>query len=145
LARNLLATAIVFGVGLLAGFRPSAGFLEWLGAAGMITLFILAFTWLFAAIGLAAGTPSAAGGYGFALLFLPYLSSAFVRTNTMPAWLQGIADHQPITPVIETIRGLLTGTPIGDHVWLAIGWSLLILIGSFLWGSWTFKRKAGRR
>jgi ABC-2 type transport system permease protein len=145
LARNLLATAIVLGVGLLVGFEPAAGFLEWLGAAGVITLFILTFTWLFAAIGLVAGTPAAASGYGFALLFLPYLSSAFVRTDTMPSWLQRVAENQPITPVIETIRGLLTGTPIGDQAWLAVGWCLLLLVAAITWGSWSFRRKAGRR
>jgi len=105
----------------------------------------LAFTWLYAAIGLVAGSPSAASGYGFALLFLPYLSSAFVPTNTMPVWLRGIANNQPITPVIESIRGLLTGTPIHNQMWLAIGWCLLLLIGSLLWSMWTFHRKSGRR
>ncbi|MBB6672481.1 ABC transporter permease [Cohnella nanjingensis] len=145
LCRNLLATGVVIGMALLVGFRPSAGFLAWLGALGVIALFILAFTWLYAAIGLVAGSPSAASAYGFALLFLPYLSSAFVPTSTMPSWLRGVAEHQPITPVIETIRGLLTGTPIQDQAWWAIGWCLLILIASYVWGSWTFNRKAGRR
>ncbi len=145
LARNLLATAIVIGVACLVGFRPTAGPAEWLAALGVIVLFILAFTWLFAAIGLVAGSPSAASGYGFALLFLPYLSSAFVQTETMPGWLQGVANHQPITPVIETIRGLLTGTPIGDQAWLAVGWCALLIVGSVVWCSISFKRKAGRR
>ena len=143
--RNLCATGVVIGVALLVGFRPTAGLVEWLQALGIITLFILAFTWLYAAIGLVAGSPSAASGYGFALLFLPYLSSAFVPTDTMPVWLRGIANNQPITPVIESIRGLLTGTPIHNQVWLAIGWSMLILLGSLLWSMWTFNRKSGRR
>jgi ABC-2 type transport system permease protein len=145
LVRNLVATAIVIGVALLVGFRTSAGIMEWLGAVGMITLFILAFTWLYAAVGLVAGSPSAASGYGFALLFLPYLSSAFVPTHTMPTWLRGVADNQPITPVIETIRRLLTGTPIQDVAWWAVGWCMLILLGSCFWASLVFDRKAGRR
>lgn len=145
LARNLFATGVVIGVALLVGFRPSAGVLEWLAALGVITLFILAFTWLFAAIGLIAGTPSAASGYGFILLFLPYLSSAFVPTDTMPGWLQGVANNQPITPVIETIRGLLTGTPIHHSAWWAIGWCSAILLLAFVWSLTTFRRKAGRR
>lgn len=145
LAQNLIATGIVIGVGLLVGFQPSANILEWLGAAGIITLFILAFTWLFAAIGLVSGSPSAAGGYGFALLFLPYLSSAFVQTDTMPTWLQWVAENQPITPVIETIRGLLTGTPIHEYAWWAVGWCVFILVGSYVWGFLVFSRKAGRR
>ncbi|SFE55870.1 ABC-2 type transport system permease protein [Paenibacillus catalpae] len=145
LARNLFATGVVFGVALLVGFRPNASFLEWVLAIAVITLFILTFTWLFAAIGLVAGSPAAASGYGFALLFLPYLSSAFVPTDTMPSWLQGVANHQPITPVIETIRGLLTGTPLNDSAWWAVGWCLLILAIAFLWSISSFRKKAGRR
>lgn len=145
LLRNLLATGVVIGVALLVGFRPSAGPLEWIGAIGVITLFILTITWLYAAIGLVAGSPSAAGGYGFALLFLPYLSSAFVSTDTMPNWLRGVADHQPITPVIETIRGLLIGSPSQNQAWLAVGWCVLILIAAVVWSIWAFKRRAGRR
>lgn len=145
LARNMLATFVVIAVALLVGFRPSAGLLDWILAIGLIALFIFAFTWLYAAIGLVAGSPAAAGSYGFALLFLPYLSSAFVPTETMPTWLQGVASNQPITPVIESIRGLLTGGSIQDHIGWAIGWCLFILVGSMVWGMWTFKRKAGRR
>ncbi|MBD2870353.1 ABC transporter permease [Paenibacillus arenilitoris] len=145
LARNLLATGIVIGVALLVGFRPAAGTLEWLGALGVIVLFILTFTWLFAAIGLVTGSPSSAGGYGFVLLFLPYLSSAFVPTSTMPAWLQGVANHQPITPVIETIRGLLTGTPVKEHVWWAIGWCAAILVIALVWSMLAFRRRGSGR
>ncbi|EFM11146.1 ABC-2 type transporter [Paenibacillus curdlanolyticus YK9] len=145
LARNLLATGIVIGVALLVGFDPTASFLEWLGALGMISLFILAFTWLFAAIGLVTGSPSAASGYGFALLFLPYLSSAFVPTSTMPSWLQGFANHQPITPVIETIRGLLTGTPVSEHAGWAVGYCIAILVLAIVWCTLKFRSKSGRR
>ncbi|WP_345761564.1 ABC transporter permease [Diaminobutyricibacter sp. McL0608] len=145
LLRNLFATGVVIGVALLVGFRPTAGPAEWLGALGLIALFILAITWLYASIGLAARSAAAASGYGFVLLFLPYLSSAFVPTDTMPEWLQWIADNQPITPIIETIRGLLMGTPIGGHAWWAVGWCLLILVGSAVWGAWLFRRRAGRR
>ncbi|WP_068785471.1 ABC transporter permease [Paenibacillus phocaensis] len=145
LARNLVATTIVIGVALLVGFRPAAGIGEWLGAAGVIVLFILAITWLFAAIGLIAGSASAASGYGFILLFLPYLSSAFVPTESMPQWLQGFAAHQPITPAIETIRGLLTGAPIGDNAWWAVGWCLLLIGGAFIWCRVVFHRRSGQR
>ncbi|CAM4256082.1 ABC-2 type transport system permease protein [Paenibacillus endophyticus] len=145
LARNLFATGVVVGVALLVGFKPSASLLEWLAAIGIIALFILSFTWLFAAIGLMAGSPSSASAYGFILLFLPYLSSAFVPTDNMPSWLQGIANHQPITPVIETIRGLLTGTPILNSGWFAIGWCLFIVLISLIWCNWAFQRKTARR
>lgn len=142
--RNLLATGVVIAVALAVGFRPTASFGEWLLAIGMIALFILAFTWLFAAIGIVTRSPSAASAYGFALLFLPYLSSAFVPTNTMPSWLQGVANHQPITPVIETIRGYLSGQA-NDQGGIAILWCAGILALAVLWSSWAFRRAAGRR
>ncbi|GIP38164.1 transport permease protein [Paenibacillus sp. J31TS4] len=145
LARNLLATFLVIGVALLVGFRPTASLWEWLAALGVIVLFILTFTWLFAAIGLVTGSPAAAGSYGFALLFLPYLSSAFVPVSTMPGWLQGVASRQPITPVIETIRGLLTGTPIHNQAWWAVGWCAAILLVALVWSWAAFRRRAGRR
>lgn len=145
LARNLVATAVVIGVALLVGFRPDASPLDWLAVLGVVGLYILAITYLFAAIGLAASTPEAANGYGFILLFLPYLSSAFVPVETMPDWLQPIAAHQPITPVIETIRSLLSGAPMDDEWWIAIAWCVGILLVAVLWGAWLFSRKAGRR
>ncbi|WP_022893144.1 ABC transporter permease [Agromyces subbeticus] len=145
LVRNLVATGVVIVVALLVGFRPVATPLEWLAAFGLVALYILAITYLFAAIGLAASSPEAASGFGFILLFLPYLSSAFVPVETMPEWLQWIAEYQPITPIIETIRGFLMDTPVGDTVWWALGWCLGILLISILWGSWLFRRKAGRR
>ncbi|MFK3676591.1 ABC transporter permease [Microbacterium sp. NPDC090218] len=143
--RNLIATAIVIGVGVLVGFRPTANFWEWIALAGLIALYILAITYLFAAIGLAAGSPEGANGYGFVLLFLPYLSSAFVPVASMPEWLQPIAANQPITPIVETIRGLLMDTPVQDEAWCAIGWCLVILVVAVTWGAWLFRRKAGRR
>jgi ABC-2 type transport system permease protein len=145
LLRNLLATGVVIGVALLVGFRPTAGAWGWVGAVALIALYILAITYLFAAIGLAAGSPEAANGYGFIILFVPYLSSAFVPVTTMPAWLQWVAENQPVTPIIEALRSLLLGTPMDDNAWWAVGWCLAILIVSFAWGAWLFRRKAGRR
>jgi ABC-2 type transport system permease protein len=145
LARNLLATGIVIGVAIAVGFRPTAGPIEWVGAIAVVALYILAITYLFAAIGLASGSPSAANGYGFVLLFLPYLSSAFVQIETLPVWLRGVAEHQPLTPVIETIRALLMGTDVGNRPVVAIGWCLLILFLAVVWGAVMFRRKAGRR
>ena len=115
------------------------------GALAMVALFILAITWLYAAIGLAAANPTAASGYGFALLFVPYLSSAFVPTDTMPTWLQWIAENQPITPIIETIRAFLFGRDPGSDLWWALGWCALIIVGAYVWAVWLFRRKAGRR
>jgi ABC-2 type transport system permease protein len=144
LVRNLVSTGVVIGVALLVGFRPSGGVLEWAAAIGFVALYILAITSLYAAIGLAAGSPDAASGYGFILLFLPYLSSAFVPVDTMPDWLQWFSANQPITPLIETIRGLLMG---GDTAsWpIALIWSFGIIAVGTVWGAWLFTRRAGRR
>ncbi len=145
LLRNLLATAIVIGVGVLVGFRPTASFGEWVLLGLLITLYLLAITYLFAAIGLAAGSPEGANGYGFILLFLPYLSSAFVPVASMPTWLQPVAANQPITPIVETIRGLLMDTSLGTEPWWAVAWCVGILAVAVVWGAWLFRRKAGQR
>ncbi|AYY13279.1 ABC transporter permease [Actinobacteria bacterium YIM 96077] len=128
LARNLFATALVVGVALLIGFRPTASVLEWAAAIGAITLFVLMMTWVSVLFGLIAKTPDGASGFTFFVLFLPYVSSAFVPPETMPSVLHGFAEHQPVTPIIETVRGLLTGTPIGNSAWLAIAWCVGILV-----------------
>jgi len=138
--RNLVATAVVIGVALLVGFRPTGGVGAWIGAFALITLYILAITYLYAAIGLASGSPEAAAGYGFILMFLPYLSSAFVPVDTMPSWLQWIAANQPITPIIETIRGLLMGTALHAQPYWAVGWCLVIVAFAAAWGAWLFRR-----
>jgi ABC-2 type transport system permease protein len=145
LIRNLVTTAVVIGVALAVGFRPTAGVFEWVALAFLIAGYILAITYLFAAVGLASSSPEAASGYGFILLFVPYLSSAFVPIATMPEWLQPIAKANPVTPVIETIRGLLFGTDIGANGWMAIGWILLIIAVSVVWSTWLFARRSGRR
>ena len=129
LVKNLVTTAIVFGVSILLGFRPAATALEWLAAVGMILLFVGWVTWLAAFVGVLVRSPDAAGGFSFFVMFLPYVSSAFVPVDTLPDWLRGFAEHQPVTPVIETVRGLLAGdaagvggTAPGDVAALAITW-----------------------
>lgn len=120
--RNAASTALVFGVAFLIGFRPSAGPGQWLATGGVLLVFVLALSWLSAAIGLLTRSPEAASGFTFFVMFLPYPSSAFVPVRTMPGWIHGFAEHQPVTPVIETIRGLLLGTPIGASGWQALAW-----------------------
>lgn len=144
LLRNLVATVMVLLVALAVGFRPNANILEWLGTLGIVALWIFTITYIFAAIGLAASNPEAANGYGFIPLFLPYVSSAFVPVHTMPAWLQTVSRHQPVTPVTETIRGLLTGTPIGNSATLALAWCCGLLVVAIVWAAWLFRRKATR-
>lgn len=143
--RNLVATGIVIGVGIAVGFRPDATLLDWIAVIGLIALYILAITYLFAAIGLAASSPEAANGYGFILMFLPYLSSAFVPIDTLPVWLRWIAENQPLTPIIETIRSFLVGSELGTSGWWALGWTLGILAVAIVWASVLFARRAGRR
>ncbi|MEU0370411.1 ABC transporter permease [Streptomyces sp. NPDC006283] len=120
--RNLFSTALVLAVGVLIGFRPSATPMGWLAAAGILTVFLVALSWLSAAVGLLAKTPEAAAGFTFFMMFLPYPSSAFVPIDTMPTWLHGFADHQPVTPLIESLRGLLHAQPVGSAPWQALAW-----------------------
>ncbi|GHJ97368.1 transport permease protein [Streptomyces sp. NE5-10] len=121
-ARNLLATTLVFGVAFLIGFRPSATPAGWLAAIGLLLAYITAVSWLSAAAGLIARTPEAANTVTFLMMFLPYPSSAFVPIDTMPGWLHGFAENQPVTPLIESIRGLLLDQPVGSAPWTALAW-----------------------
>jgi ABC-2 type transport system permease protein len=120
--RNLLSTVIVLGVALLIGFHPRAGVLDWVGVAGVLLAFMVAISWLAACFGLLASSAEGAGAFSFAIMFLPYVSSAFVPTDSMPAALQAIGDHQPVTPIVETLRGLMLGTPISSHAAVALAW-----------------------
>ncbi|WP_461006302.1 ABC transporter permease [Streptomyces capparidis] len=120
--RNAVSTALVLAVAFAIGFRPGADALGWLAAAGLLLLFIAAMSWLSAAVGVLARSPEAASGFTFFAMFLPYPSSAFVPVETMPDWLHGFAEHQPATPVIETLRALLLDEPAGDAAWQAVAW-----------------------
>ena len=140
-ARNLVSGVLVLAVALVLGFHPHAGALEWLEAVGVLFAFILAISWLSAAIGLLARSPEAANGFTFMLMFLPYASSAFVPVDTMPAWLRGFAGHQPITPITQTLRGLLLGTPVGSNAWVALAWCAGILIVSIVASGVLFARR----
>jgi ABC-2 type transport system permease protein len=139
--RNVASTVLVFAVALLLGFRPHAGPLDWLAVAGVLLAFVLAVSWLAATIGLLAGSPEAANGFTFLVMFLPYASSAFVPVDTMPSWLQGFAEHQPVTPVTETLRGLLLGTPVGHEPWTALAWCAGILVVSIAASAALFQRR----
>jgi ABC-2 type transport system permease protein len=146
LLRNLVATTLVIGVGLAVGWRPEASVAGWAGAAGMIVLFILALSWLAAAVGLLARNAEAANSVSFALMFIPYVSTAFVPASSMPAVLRVFAEHQPFTPIIETMRGLWmghtsTGVAVGHEAWLAVGYCGAILAASCLAAGWLFRHR----
>ncbi|WP_433401204.1 ABC transporter permease [Streptomyces sp. CA-146814] len=121
--RNLCATVLVFGVALLIGFRPAASWSGWLLAATVLIAYIVALSWISAAIGLLARSPEAASGFTFFMSFLPYPSSAFVRIESMPSWLHGFAENQPITPAIDSLRLLLLDQPAGNTPWIALAWA----------------------
>jgi ABC-2 type transport system permease protein len=140
-ARNAASTTLVLAVGLLIGFRPDADALEWVAAAGVLLAFVLALSWLAAVIGLLARSPEGANGFTFFVMFLPYPSSAFVPVATMPSWIQGFAEHQPVTPVIETIRSLLLGTPAGASPWQALAWCAALLTVSITLAGIFFRRR----
>jgi ABC-2 type transport system permease protein len=140
-ARNTLATVLVIGVAFLTGFRPDAGVLEWLAVAGMLVLWVLALSWVAVCFGLIARTVEGANGFTFLVLFLPYLSSAFVPVETMRAGLRAVAANQPVTPVTETLRGLLLGTPVGSHGWQALAWCAGLLVAAFTAATILFRRR----
>jgi ABC-2 type transport system permease protein len=139
--RNLLSTVLVLAVAFLIGFRPHADAAQWLAALGVLLVFVVAFSWLSAAIGLLARSPEAANGFSFFVTFLPYPSSAFVPIDTMPSWLHGFAEHQPFTPVIESMRGLLLDTPVGNAPWLALAWCGGILAVAVTASGFLFRRR----
>jgi ABC-2 type transport system permease protein len=150
LARNLLATALVIGVGLAVGWRPTGGPLDWLAAAGLIVLFIAALSWLAACFGLVAGGPEAANGASFILMFIPYLSTAFVPADTMTRVLRPVAANQPFTPLIEAMRGLWmghtsTGVAVGHEALLAVLYFGIILILAASLASYLFRHRTTSR
>ncbi|GAA3862049.1 ABC transporter permease [Saccharothrix violaceirubra] len=140
LLRTAVCTALMVGVTLLMGFRPDATVVEWIAALGVVAMLVFAITWFTVALGLAAGSAEGASFAAFPLTFLPFLSSAFVPPETMPAAVRAFADHQPFTPVIETLRGLLTGTPIGHSAWIAALWCAGIALVGYLWARARFTR-----
>jgi ABC-2 type transport system permease protein len=142
--QTLLGMAVVIGVALLVGFRPTAGPVEWVAAAGVLTLFVLALTWLSVALGLVSKSVESASNAPMPLTLLPFLGSGFVPTESMPTWLRWFAEYQPFTPIIETLRGLLLGTPIGDSAILAIAWCAGITLVGYLWAKKLFNRDPSR-
>ncbi|MCT2587813.1 ABC transporter permease [Actinophytocola sp. S1-96] len=141
IARNLLSTVLVLAVGFLIGFRPEAGALDFLAAFGVLFLYVLAFSWVAAAVGVLTRSAEAANGFTFFVMFLPYPSSAFVPVETMPTWIHGFAENQPMTPIIESMRALLLGTPMGNSAWLAAAWCAGILVAAVATATFLFRRR----
>lgn len=144
LLRNLFSAAIVVAVALLVGWNPNATAVEWLGVVGMIAVYILAMSALSAAFALMVRSPESAGTFSFFMLFLPYVSSGFLPVETLPSWLHGFAENQPITPMVETLRGLLMGTAIGSNAALALVWFLGISVVGSIAASQLFSRRTAQ-
>ncbi|TFB88174.1 ABC transporter permease [Cryobacterium algoricola] len=140
----VIAVALVLGVGILIGFRPTAGPAEWLAATGLIVLISFAVSWLGVAMGMQSKTVETASNLPLLLTLLPLLGSGFVPTASMPEWLQWFAQYQPFTPFIESLRGLLLGTPLGWNPVLAIGWAAVLALAGYVWSLALYERKSVR-
>jgi ABC-2 type transport system permease protein len=138
--QQLLSMTALVLIALAIGFRPNANPLEWLATIGLLTLFSVAISWLSVALGLKSPTPEAAGNAPMPLLLLPFLGSGFVPTDSMPTVLRWFAEYQPFTPIMETVRGLLLGTPIGHSGIIAIAWCAGIAVVSYLWAKSIFNK-----
>ncbi|MEV7209636.1 MULTISPECIES: ABC transporter permease [unclassified Streptomyces] len=141
--QSVISVVLVGAVAAAIGFRSTdATLLEWLAALGLVTLFATALTWIAVGMGLVSPNSEAAGNNAMPLIFLPLISSTFVPIDAMPGWFQPIAEYQPFTPAIETLRGLLLGTGIGHNGWLALGWCLALTALGYVWSKSVFNRGA---
>jgi ABC-2 type transport system permease protein len=138
--RTLIAVVLVIGVALVAGFRPTAGPAQWFAVFAFIALLTFALTWLAVAFGMTAKSVAGANGSTLLLQFGPFISSAFVRPETMPPGVRWFAENQPFTPMIETMRGLLLGTPIGHSAVLAFAWCVVLALGGYVWARAVYSR-----
>jgi ABC-2 type transport system permease protein len=141
LLANAISLLVVVAVALLMGFRSSAGVTAWLAVAGILALFTLALTWIAVIPGLTAKSVDGASAFSYPLIFLPFISSAFVPTATMPGPVRAFAEHQPVTSIVNTIRALLTEQPIGTGIWTALGWCVGILAVAYGFAVNTYRRR----
>ena len=141
LVANLVSLVVVVLVALLMGFRTGAGVAQWLGVAGLLVLFTLALTWLAVIAGLSAKTVDGASAFSYPLIFLPFISSAFVPTETMPAPVRAFAENQPVTSIVNSIRDLLNQQQVGSDLWIAIAWCVGILVVAYFFAMAAYRRK----
>jgi ABC-2 type transport system permease protein len=141
LVANLISLVIVVGVALLMGFRSGAGVLEWAAVAGILILFTLALTWVAVIAGLSAKTVDGASAFSYPLIFLPFISSAFVPAESMPGPVRWFAENQPVTSIVNSIRDLLGGQPVGSDLWIALAWCVGILVVAFGFATVIYRRK----
>ncbi|MBW4717034.1 ABC transporter permease [Saccharothrix obliqua] len=144
LIQAVFSLAIVIGVALLVGFRPAAGLGDWLAVAGFLLAVSFALIWLSVALGQVSNSVETASNMPMPLTLLPFISSGFVPTESMPAALRWFADYQPFTPIIETLRGLLMDQPVGNSAWIALAWCAAVALGGYLWSKRLFNRESAR-
>ncbi|WP_328474219.1 ABC transporter permease [Actinoplanes sp. NBC_00393] len=141
LVSNALSVVVIVLVGLAIGFRSSAGVLAWLAVIGMLLLFTLALTWVAVLAGLSASSPDGAVAFSYPLIFLPFISSAFVPTDTMPAPVAAFAENQPVTSIVNSMRALFDQQPVGNDVWIAIAWCVGITVVAYAAAMAAYRRK----
>ncbi|MFF8817234.1 ABC transporter permease [Leucobacter sp. NPDC015123] len=141
LAANLVSIGLVIGVALLLGFRTNASPVAWLAVIGILTLFTLALTWVAVIAGLSAKTVDGASAFSYPLIFLPFISSAFVPTASMPGPVAWFAEHQPVTAIVDSIRNLFAGDPVGSELWVALAWLVGILAVAYGTAILIYRRK----
>ena len=141
LVANMISVVVVVLVALLMGFRSGAGVLAWLAVAGILTLFTLALTWLAVIAGLSAKSVDGASAFSYPLIFLPFISSAFVPTATMPGPVRAFAENQPVTSIVNAIRDLFAQQPVGADIWIALAWCLGILVVAYALAMAAYHRK----
>lgn len=142
LVSNAISLIIIILVALIMGFRSSAGVLSWLAVAGILALFTLALTWIAAIAGLSAKTADGVSAFSYPLIFLPFISSAFVPTDSMPGPVRAFAENQPVTSIVNAIRSLLARKPVGNDIWIALTWCLGVLVVAYICAMLVYKRKA---
>jgi ABC-2 type transport system permease protein len=141
LVSNAISVVVIILVALIMGFRSSAGVLSWLAVAGILTLFTLALTWIAAIAGLSAKSVDGAGTFSYPLIFLPFISSAFVPTESMPSVVRAFAENQPVTSIVEAIRGLLSSQPVGNDIWVALAWCVGIMLVAYIFAMRAYKKR----
>jgi ABC-2 type transport system permease protein len=139
---NLISVVVVVLVALLMGFRSPAGVQAWLAVAGMLILFTLALTWIAVIAGLSAKSIDGASAFSYPLIFLPFISSAFVLTDTMPGPVRAFAENQPVTSIVNAIRDLFTVQPLGSDIWIALAWCVGILVVAYFFAMRTYRRRS---
>ena len=141
LVANLVSVVVVVLVALVMGFRSPAGPLAWLAVAGILIVFTLALTWLAVIPGLTAKSPDGASAFSYPLIFLPFISSAFVPTDTMPGPVRAFAENQPVTSIVNAIRNLFAEQPLSSDIWIALAWCVGLLAVAYLFAMRTFRRR----